>query len=56
MQETEGIQIRSLGQEDSPGGEHGNPPQDSRLENPTDRSLVGYSPHGRKESGTTKSA
>ena len=33
-----------------PGGGHGNPPQYSCLENPHgQRSLVGYSPWGRKE-------
>ena len=39
----------------SPGGGHGNPPQYSCLENPQgQRSLVGYSPWGRKESDTTE--
>ena len=39
----------------SPGGGHGNPLQYSCLENPHgERSLAGYSPWGRKESGTTK--
>ena len=39
----------------SPGGEHGNSPQYSRLENPHgQRSLVGHSPWGRKESDTTE--
>ena len=39
----------------SPGGGHGNPPQYSRLENPHgQRSLVGYSPLGCKESDTTE--
>ena len=39
----------------SPGGGHGNPKQDSCLENPHgQRSLVGYSPCGRKESDTTE--
>ena len=39
----------------SPGGEHGNPLQYSCLENPYgQRSLVGYSPWGRKESDTTE--
>ena len=39
----------------SPGGGYGNPLQYSCLENPTDkRSLVGYSPWGHKESGTTE--
>ena len=38
-----------------PGGEHGNPLQYSCLENPHgQRSLVGYSPWGCKESDTTK--
>ena len=39
----------------SPGGEHGHPLQYSYLENPhEERSLAGYSPWGRKESGTTE--
>ena len=39
----------------STGGEQGNPLQDSCLENPHgQRSLVGYSPRGLKESDTTK--
>ena len=38
----------------SPGGGHGNPPQSSCLENPMQRSLVGYSPQGHKESDMTK--
>ena len=39
----------------SPGGGHGNPLQYSCLENPHgQRSLVGYSPRGRKESDTTE--
>ena len=39
----------------SPGGGHGNPLQYSCLENPHgQRSLVGYSPWGHKESDTTK--
>ena len=43
------------GLERSPGGEHGNPLQYSYLENPHEqRSLEGYSPWGRKESGTTE--
>ena len=38
-----------------PGGGHGNPLSYSSLENPHgQRSLVGYSPRGRKESGTTE--
>ena len=39
----------------SPGGGHGNPLQYSCLENPYgQRSLVGYSPCGGKESNTAK--
>ena len=39
----------------SPGGGHGNLLQDSCLENPHgQRSLVGYSPWGHKESDTTE--
>ena len=39
----------------SPGRGHGNPLQYSCLENPHgQRSLVGYSPWGRKESDTTE--
>ena len=45
--------VQSLGWVDSPGGEDGNPLQYSCLENPHgQRSLVGYSPCGRKESDT----
>ena len=40
----------------SPGGGHGNPLQDSCLENPHgQRSLAGYSPRGCKESDMTES-
>ena len=40
-----------LGLGRSPGGEHGNPPQYSSLENPHgQRSLAGYSPWSCKES------
>ena len=47
--------VRSLGWEDSPGGGHGNTLQYSCLENPHgERSLMGYSPWGHKESDTTK--
>ena len=35
----------------SPGGGHGNPLQYSCLENPMDRSLVGYSPQGGERVG-----
>ena len=39
----------------SPGGGHGNTLQYSCLENPHgERSLMGYSPWGHKESDTTK--
>ena len=39
----------------SPGGGNGNPPQYSCLENPHgQKSLVGYSPKGCKESDMTK--
>ena len=37
MQEMLKIRVRFLGQEDFPGGAHGNPLQCSCLENPTDR-------------------
>ena len=47
--------VRSLGWEDSPGRGHGNPLQYSCLENPHgQRSLVGYSPWGCKESDMTE--
>ena len=43
------------GSERSSGGGHGNPLQYSCLENPHgQRSLVGYSSWGRKESDTTE--
>ena len=38
----------------SPGGGHGNTLVCSCLENPMERSLVGYSPWGHRESDTTK--
>ena len=38
----------------SPGEGNGNPLQYSCLENSADRSLVGYSPQGHKESGKTE--
>ena len=38
----------------SSGGEHGNPLWYSCLENPMDRSLVGHSPWGLKESNTAE--
>ena len=49
MQET---RVRSLGREDAPGGGHGNPLQDSCLENPTDRGAWRDTVHGVAESRT----
>ena len=47
--------IRGMGQEDSPGDGHGNPLWYSCLENPHgQRSLVGYSPWGCRESDMTE--
>ena len=47
--------VQSLGLGRSPGGGHGNPLQYSCQENPhRQRSLVGYSPRGHKESDTTE--
>ena len=47
--------VSILGSGRSPGGGHGNPLQYSCLENPHgQRSLVGYSPWGLKESDTTE--
>ena len=54
MQEMQETQVQSLGQED-PGEGHGNPLQNSCLENPHgQRSLAGYSPWGCKELDTTE--
>ena len=54
MQET---RVQSPGPGSSPGEGNGNPLQYSCLENPMDgKSLVGYSPWGRKESDTTERA
>ena len=52
MQELQETQVRSLGQRDSPGGEHGNSFQYSFLENPMDR--VAWRPpvHRVAKSGT----
>ena len=44
--------ITGLGR--SPGESNGNPLQYSCLENPMNRSLVGYGPQGRKELDTTE--
>ena len=47
--------VWSLGWEDFPGGGHGNPLQYDCLENPQEqRSPVGYTPWGHKESNTTE--
>ena len=47
--------VQSLGLGRSPGGGHGNPLQYSCLQNPHgQRSLVGYSPWGHKESDTAE--
>ena len=48
--------VQSLSWKDPPGEGNGNPLQYSCLENPMDgrRSLVGYSPQGRKESDMTE--
>ena len=43
-------QVRSLDQEDSPGGGRGNPLQDSCLENPIDRGAWRATVHGVTES------
>ena len=49
--------VRSLGWEDSPGEEHGNPLQYFCLENPHgQRSLVGHTPWGCKELDTLNTA
>ena len=40
------MQIRLLGQEDLPGGGHGNPLQDSCVETPTDRGAWQAAVHG----------
>ena len=52
MQETEETRDLSLGREDSPGGEHGNPLQYSCLENPTDRGTWWATVHGVTKSRT----
>ena len=47
--------LPGLGRSPTPGGGHGNPLQCSCLETPHgQRSLVGYSPRGRKRSGMTE--
>ena len=49
MQET---QVRSLGQEESPGGGSGNPLQYPCLENPMNRGAWGATVHGVTETRT----
>ena len=44
--------VQSLGREDSPGGGHGNLPQYSCLENPTDRGVWRATVHGVTQSRT----
>ena len=52
MQET---QVRSLGWEDLPGEENGNPlPYSCLKKSPPQRSLMGDGPWGRKEPDTTE--
>ena len=48
------MQVQSLGQEDSPGGGHGNPLQDSCLENPMDKGALRATVHWVAESGMTE--
>ena len=52
MQETSETQVQSLSQEDSPGGEHGNPLQYSCLENSMDREAWQATVHGIAKSPT----
>ena len=52
MQETQETQVRSLGQEDSPGGGHGNPLQYSCLEKPMDRGAWRVTDYGVAKSRT----
>ena len=53
MQKLQETWVQSLSQEDSPGGENGNPLQYSYLENPTDKE-ASQAPRGRKESDMTE--
>ena len=50
------MQVQSLGQEDAPGGGHGNPLQYSCLENPMDRGAWRATVHGVSKSQTTTEA
>ena len=55
MQEPQETRVQSLGQGRSPGGGHGNPlPVFLPGESHGQRSLVGYSPQGCKESDMTE--
>ena len=55
MQETQELQVRSLGQGDPPGEDHGNPVQYSCLENLMDRRTWQATVHGgHKELDTTE--
>ena len=46
--------VQFLGQEDPPGGRHGNPLQYSCLENPMDRGALWLQSMGSQESHTTE--
>ena len=48
------MRVRSLGQEDSTGGGHGNPLQHSCLENPINRGVWRATVHGVRQSHTTE--
>ena len=52
VQELQETQVPFLGQEDSPGGVHGNPLQYSCLENPMDRGAWRATVHGVAKSRT----
>ena len=52
VQEMQETQVQSLGQEDSPGGGHGNPLQYSCLENAMDRGAWQATVHGITKSQT----
>ena len=54
MQETQEMQVQSLGQEDSPGGGNDNRLQHACLKNPMDRGLGGLQSWGCKELDMTK--
>ena len=52
MQEMQEAHVRSLGQEDPPGGGHGNPLQYSCLENPMDGGAWWATAHTAAQSQT----